>query len=134
MVKFADVQKDMEKISQETNTVFVDYNLLHRFNPSDNSEFDWDALFKPAQKLLGPDYKNILFEEGILAPAPNGGYTYDLNKISLAFGGGQNTTIDDKHIAVCNLANNREYMHTIYRHLLQAYKLQHLYLFHKTVP
>ena len=118
----------MEKISQETNTVFVDYNLLHRFNPSDNSEFDWDALFKPAQKLLGPDYKNILFEEGILAPAPNGGYTYDLNKISLAFGGGQNTTIDDKHIAVCNLANNREYMHTIYHEAAHSWqKKQHLF-------
>lgn len=118
----------MEKISQETNTVFVDYNLLHRFNPSDNSEFDWDALFKPAQKLLGPDYKNILFEEGILAPAPNGGYTYDLDKISLAFGGGQNTTIDDKHIAVCNLANNREYMHTIYHEAAHSWqKKQHLF-------
>ena len=132
LVKFADVQKDMEKISHETKTVFVDYNLLHRFNTSDNSEFNWEALFKPAQKLFGSNYKNILFEEGILTPTPNGGYTYDLNKISLAFGGGQNTTIYDKHIAVCHLAHNRERMHTIYHEAAHSWQQkQHLFNYKK---
>lgn len=57
LVKFSDVQKDIEKLEKETGTLFVDYNRLHRYSHAEKSEYDWKVLFEPAKKLWGSDYK-----------------------------------------------------------------------------
>ena len=69
MVKFSDVQKDIEKLEKETGTLFVDYNRLHRYSHAEKSEYDWKVLFEPAKKLWGSDYKNLL-PKALFAPFP----------------------------------------------------------------
>ena len=44
MVKFSDVQKDIEKLEKETGTLFVDYNRLHRYSHAEKSEYDLSLI------------------------------------------------------------------------------------------
>lgn len=52
MVKFSDVQKDIEKPEKETGALFVDYNRLHRYSHAEKSEYDWKCCLS-LQKSCG---------------------------------------------------------------------------------
>lgn len=139
MVKFSDVQKDIEKLEKETGTLFVDYNRLHRYSHAEKSEYDWKVLFEPAKKLWGSDYKNLLLNESIIRPVSDGGYIYNGNSSNLALGGGENYLINNRHLVVCSLNPNRETLHTCYheaahslqrkQHLFNGKKIEKIYRF-----
>lgn len=139
MVKFSDVQKDIEKLEKETGTLFVDYNRLHRYSHAEKSEYDWKVLFEPAKKLWGSDYKNLLLNESIIRPVSDGGYVYNGNSSNLALGGGENYLINNRHLVVCSLNPNRETLHTCYheaahslqrkQHLFNGKKIEKIYRF-----